>query len=54
MAMIPTKVGIPKTITKPKTTTMYHLHTFVSSNCMHVVHSGGFRISDGFSIPSLS
>ena len=42
------KVGKPKTITKPKTTTMYHMHTFVASICMDLVHSGGFRFGDGF------
>ena len=24
---------------------IYRMHTFVASNCMHVVHSGGFRFS---------
>ena len=43
-----TKVGIPKTITEPKTTTMYQIHTYGSNKCMHVVHSGGFRSGDGF------
>ena len=43
------KVGIPKLIIEPKTTTMYHTHTFVASTCTHVVHSGvGFRFGDGF------
>ena len=32
----------------PKTTTMYHMHTFVASICMDLVHSGGFRFGDGF------
>lgn len=32
---MPSKVGIAKTITKPKTiTTMYDMHTFVASKCM--------------------
>ena len=30
------------------TTIMYHMHTFVVSTCMHVVHSSGFRFGDGF------
>ena len=46
--MITIKVGIPKTITEPKTTNMYHMHTFVASICMDLVHSGGFRFGDGF------
>ena len=31
---------MPKTITEPKTTRvrMYHMHTFVASTCMHVIH----------------
>ena len=42
------KVGILKTITKPKTTAMYHMHTCESNNYMHVIHSaGGFRFGDG-------
>ena len=27
---------------------MYHMHIFVASTCMHVVHSDGFRFGDGF------
>ena len=42
------KVGIPKTITEPKTTTMYHMHSFVASICMDLVHSGGIKFGDGF------
>ena len=49
-----TKVGIPKIITEPKTTTMYHMHTFVVSLCMDLVHSGGFRFGDGFGYTYLS
>ena len=48
------KVGIPKTITVPKTTTMYQIHTNGSNKCMHVVHSGGFRFGDGFRYSYLS
>ena len=39
---------IPKITVIPKTTTMYHVHTFGSNKCMHVIHSGGFRFGDGF------
>ena len=28
---------------RPNTNTMYHMHTFSDSKCMHVVHSVGFR-----------
>ena len=28
-------------------TTMYHMHTFVASTCMHVTHNGGFRFNGG-------
>lgn len=40
-----------------KTTTMYHMHTFIVSKCMqlvhhykcmHMIHSDGFRFSGGF------
>ena len=27
---------------------MYHMHTFVASNCMHMVHNGGFGFGGGF------
>ena len=36
-----TKVHIPKTTTKQKITTMYHMIAFVASKCMHVLYSGG-------------
>jgi hypothetical protein len=29
------------------TTTMYHMHAFVASTCMHVVYDDGFRFDDG-------
>jgi len=35
--LVPSKVCKPKTVTTdPKTTTMYHTHTFGASKCMHV------------------
>ena len=37
------KVKPPKTNTKRKTHTMYHMHTLGASKCMRVVHSVGFR-----------
>ena len=42
------KVGILKTIT------MYHMHTFVASTCMDMVHSDGFRFGDAFEYTYLS
>ena len=36
------------------TTTMYHMHTFVASTCMHVTHNGGLcfmclkKLHDGY------
>ena len=30
-------------VSRPKINTMYHMHTFGASKCMHVVHSVGFR-----------
>lgn len=31
-----------------KITTIYHMHTFIASECMQLVHSGGFRSCGGF------
>lgn len=42
------KVGILKIIVEPKTATMYHMHPFVTSTCIHVVHSGEFRFGECF------
>ena len=30
-------------VSHPKTNTMYHIHTFGASKCMHVIHSVGFK-----------
>ena len=35
------KLGLPKTITKPKTAIMYHMHTPRSNKRMHVIYNGG-------------
>ena len=37
--------------THHKTNTMYHMHTFGASNCMHVVHTVGFAMG-GFTLPT--
>ena len=39
-------VDILKIIAKPKTSIMYHMHTFVTSTCTHLVHSGEVRFSE--------
>ena len=41
---LPQKVHIPKTAIKPKTTTTYYMHTFVTSKWMHMVYSDGFGV----------
>ena len=38
------KVKPPKTNTKRKTHTMYHMQTLGASKCMHVVHSSTKRM----------
>ena len=42
------KIEPSKTNTDRKTNNMYHMHTFGSTECMHVVHSVGFAINVGF------
>ena len=38
----------------PKTTTMYHMHTFGSNKCIHVAHSGRLKVGGGFGFTYLT
>ena len=41
-------VGLLEIIDEPKTTNMYHMHTYITSTCIHVIRNGEFRFGDCF------